>query len=406
MGWFARLTGRQQKAADPLAAWLEVFGGLTSKAGVNVTWKTALEASVSLACGRVIGEGLAQVPFQLKRKRKDGRGTDVVDDHPLSEVVSLQPTKGQTSYEFRETGGLHMCIAGNAYAFKNMVTKRGGSQVRELIQFAPGSVTRHRKDDGFVFVVDLGNGAKETFPQEVIWHLRGPSWSALNGLDGLSMIREALGLSVAAETAAASLHKNGVSPSGTYSVEGNLTAEQHTALLAVLKKSMGAENAGMPLILDRNAKFLQQAMKMTDAQAIETRRFQVEEVCRAWRVMPIMIGHADKTATYASAEQMFLAHVVHTMGPHYARVEQSAAINLLSAQDRDEGLFLRFNVNGLLRGAAKDRAAFYKAMSDMAALNPNEIRAYEDLNPYDGGDTYRAPVNTAPADAPPVPPGE
>src|SRR5690606_27452958 len=118
---------------------------------------------------------------------------------------------------------------------------------------------------------------------------------------------------------------------------------------------------GKPIIVDDAAKYASMAMSAVDQQLIETRKHQIEEICREFGVMPIMVGHADKTATYASAEQMFLAHVVHTLAPWYQRIEQSADVNLLSEEDLAEGYYTKFTPSALMRGAASDRAAFYTA---------------------------------------------
>jgi len=136
-------------------------------------------------------------------------------------------------------------------------------------------------------------------------------------------------------------------------------------------------------------------MNGVDSQHLETRRFQIEEVCRAFRVMPIMIGHPDKTATYASAEQMFLAHVVHTLSPWYERIEQSADVNLLTKEEQDAGYYVKHLTNALMRGAAKDRAQFYWQMRQMGAINADEIRAFEEMNPRedDGGKEFWTPGN-------------
>ena len=150
-------------------------------------------------------------------------------------------------------------------------------------------------------------------------------------------------------------------------------------------------------------KWTPRAQQNDQAQWIEVRRFQVAEVCRFFRVLPIMIGEADRTATYASSEQMFLAHVVHTLGPWFTRIEQRLNMQLLTQKERADGYFCRFTVAGLLRGSHKDRSEFYRTMYGIGALNPNEIRSYEDLNPYDGGDKYRVPLNmTDPGAEPPV----
>ena len=129
-------------------------------------------------------------------------------------------------------------------------------------------------------------------------------------------------------------------------------------------------------------------MSGVDAQHIETRKLQVEEMCRAMRVMPIMIGQADKSATYASAEQMFLAHVVHTLMPWYERIEQSADVNLLSDEDRRAGFYTKFNPNALMRGAAADRGEYYSkalgAGGTPAWMTQDEVRGLEERAPMGG----------------------
>ena len=148
------------------------------------------------------------------------------------------------------------------------------------------------------------------------------------------------------------------------------------------------------MILDRGAKWVTTSMTGLDAQHLETRKHQIEEVCRFMGVMPIMIGYSDKATTYASAEQMFLAHVVHTLSPWYARIEQSADVNLLTERERSSGLYFKFVAAGLLRGAAKDRAEYYaRALGSgghAAWMTPDEVRSLEELNPM-GGDAGNLP---------------
>jgi hypothetical protein len=155
----------------------------------------------------------------------------------------------------------------------------------------------------------------------------------------------------------------------------------------------GGDKAGEPLILDNEAKFQPFQMTSVEAQTLESRGLQVEEICRTFRVMPIMVGHSDKAATYASAEQMFLAHVVHCLMPWYERWCTSADVNLLSEQDRREGYYTKLNPNALMRGASKDRAEFYSkalgAGGTAAWMKQDEIRGLEELDP-DGRQSRRA----------------
>jgi HK97 family phage portal protein len=190
------------------------------------------------------------------------------------------------------------------------------------------------------------------------------------------------------------MQSNGVKSSGVYSVEGTLTAEQYKALQKWIKDNFeGSENAGSTMILDRNAKFLNTQMSGVDAQLLESRRFQIEEICRFFRVMPIMVGYSDKAMTYASSEQMFLAHVVHTLMPWYARLEQSIDANLLTPAERAAGYYSDFVEEGLLRGDMKTTSDVLVRYSTNGIMTRNEARAKLDMNPIDGLDAPLTPVN-------------
>lgn len=395
MGLFARAIER--KAADPLAIWAEMLrAGMTSKAGQTVNIESAFKVAVFFACLRVLSEGCAQVPFKLHQSQDgaDGSTIRLAREHPAYDLVAAAPNDWSTSFEFRETLVLHAAL-GNAYAFKNVV--RG--ELRELILLNPGQVKKEQDANwGIRYTVTGKDGRVEPLPNSAIWHVRGPSWDGFSGLNILSLARDALGLSMALDDSVAGLHKDGVRTSGVYSVDGTLNPTQHAQITAWLKANAAAP--GTPLILDRAAKWLPQAMSSVDAQHLEMRRYQLEEVCRFMRVMPIMIGHSDKAATYASAEQMFLAHVVHTLAPWYARIEQSADQSLLSKEERARGYYFKFNVNGLLRGSAKDRAEYYKAALGSGGhpgwMTPDQVRELEEMNPM-GGDAAKLPPASAQA---------
>jgi HK97 family phage portal protein len=238
-----------------------------------------------------------------------------------------------------------------------------------------------------------------------MWHIRGPSWNVWMGLDATRLAREAIGLAIATESAHADFHRNGARVSGFYSVDGPLSAAQFEGLDKWLQKSaQGGERAGKPFILDRGAKYQNTQMTGVDAQHIETRKHQVEEICRAFRVMPIMVGQADKAATYASAEQMFLQHVVHTLMPWYERLEHSADVNLLTPAERAAGLYTKFNPNALMRGSAEARGKYYAQALGAGGTRPwmtqDEVRGLEELDPYGGHaeELGTGAMDTAPAD--------
>jgi HK97 family phage portal protein len=175
---------------------------------------------------------------------------------------------------------------------------------------------------------------------------------------------------------------------GVYSVESTLNAQQYKDLRQFISENYAGDAAGLPMIVDRNAKWLPTAMTGVDAQHLETRKHQVVEVCRAMGVLPIMVFESDKAATYASAEAMFHAHVVHTLAPWWERIEQSIDCNLLTARDERDGVYAKFVGNGLLRGSMKDRADYFaKALGSGGApgwMTQDEVRNLEELNPMGG----------------------
>jgi HK97 family phage portal protein len=378
----------------------------TSKSGQVVGWKQALRCSAALACVRVIANGIAGVPLKLFQEDEATGKKLPARAHPLYRLLHRKPNEWQTSFEFRETLAMHLVVCGRAYAFK--VIAQG--KLVELIPFEPNRVEAKLQPDGYTlrYRVVGRDGTVLDVPANLMWHLKGPSWCGYEGLDALELAREALGLSIAAESSQAELHKNGLRPSGVYSVEGELDEPQYVMLRKFLAENFAGKNSAAPMILDRNAKWLSSTMSGVDSQHLETRRFQVEEVCRAMGVMPIMAFSSDKATTYASAEAMFQAHVVHTLAPWWERLEQSIDCNLLSEADDRAGVYAKFIGQALLRGSMKDRADYYaKALGSggsPAWLTQDEIRGMEEMNPM-GGTAAALPVPTnvakpAPAPAP------
>lgn len=375
---------------------LDLLGSASAKSGVAVTWETALQAASALACARVIAEGVAQVPLKVYRRRTDG-GADIATDHSLYTTLHDSPAPGITSYEWRETTGIHLALTNRSYSLirrQSPLFSRGSPTI-ELQPLQPQQVrpTRHA-DWSITYDVTFDDGTTRTYQPSDILHFKGPSWTSIDGLDGIRLAREAIGLALATEEHGARQFSNGAILGGILSTDAVLSADQSAQLRASWEASqLGLKNAYRTAVLWGGLKWTPRAQQNDQAQWIEVRRFQVAEVCRFFRVLPIMIGEADRTATYASSEQMFLAHVVHTMGPWFSRIEQRLNLQLLTESERSAGYFCKFSVAGLLRGSHKDRAEFYRTLYGIGALAPNEIRAYEDLNPYDGGDKYRVPMN-------------
>lgn len=395
----------QRKASNSLELFREIYGSKATKSGATVGLPDAIRCAAAFACARVIANGIAQVPLKLYRENEAGETRLPARDHPLYRVLHRKPNPWQTSYEFREMLGLHLSLAGRAYCYKTIV----GGRILELIPLDPSKVQTKLAADGITLAYEVTgrDGMVREFAAGLIWHLKGPSWSGWEALDALDIAREAIGLAIASETSQAAAHKNGLQTPGVYSVEGTLNPEQYKALRKFLTENYAGENSGLPMIVDRAAKWLPTALSSVDAQHLETRKHQVEEVCRAMGVMPIMVFSSDKAATYASAEAMFQAHVVHTLAAWWERIEQSIDCNLLTEADEVRGIYSKFVGQGLMRGSMKDRSEYFaKALGSGGApawMTQDEVRKMEELNPM-GGDAAKLPVATNVPKPPPADP--
>lgn len=370
---------------DQLAGMMGWAGYQTAAGGV-VTVRNAVDVTAVFCAARVIAEGIAQMPVRVVEDRMpDGSATGTLSvrrDHWAHRLLALRPNGWQTSYEFRE--GMIFCavLGKGAIAIKNVV--RG--EVRELLPVPPGAWTVEQMADWSLRIrVDYADRSHGYFSSADVFYLRGPSIDGITALPAVQQARQAIGLSRALESQQARLAGNGGKPSGILSMTGKLSPESHEKLRQTWQARFGAGGEGGVAILDTDAKFVPMTMTSVDAQFIETRRMQIEEIARAFRVQPIMLMQADKAATFASAEQMFRNHVIHTLGPWIERFEQAANRDILGNPGD-----LRFDLDerNLLRGDFKDQAEYYaKALGaggTPAWMTQDEVRAEVGLNPMGG----------------------
>jgi len=383
-----RLLGRKatQLTYDQVANLIDGVSGGTV-AGVTVTEKTALQVSTVLACVKAIADGCATPDLHVYRELPDGtrqKATNI----PEYRLLSRRPNEWQTSFEWRRQMTLHAALTGAALSVK---VRGDNRRVKELIPVMPGQwdvrrtsryELRYRCWDEFGVIGEFG--------AEDVFVLNNLQWDFVSSLNAVNLARSAIGLAMATERSQAAMHANGLRPSGTYSVDGNLNAEQHERLSAMLKRKSGPDNAGVPMILDRAAKWFNTSISGVDAQHVETRRLQIEEICRAYGVFPIMVGHSDKSATFASSEAFFSAHVKHTLAPWHKAWTQRIDEMLL---DGAGPLFGEFDTRYLTTGSMVDRAQWARTMVEMGIYTRNEIRDNEGLDPLEGLDEPLTPLN-------------
>jgi len=393
------LTRNDDAKAAPPDWWARILETASrANSGVRVTTDTALQATVVLACARVISEGVAQTPWSLKRRQADRRTWLPDETHPVAQLLR-KPNEFQTGFEFKETLTMHAVLGAGGRAVK---LRNSQGRVVELIPLVPKNVIKKQRDDYSVFYeVHTARGGQPIIMEgRDVLDIAGTSWDGVNGLEAVKLAREAIGLSLATEESHARLHANGVRFAGVLTTPAALGNEAATRIKDDWAEAFGGtKNWYKTPVLEGGMDFKQLGMSAVDAQHLETRRFQIEEICRAMRVFPQMVMHSDKTATFASAEQFFLAHVTHTLGPWVQRWAERLDLHLL-APSTERDLWVHFDLNGLAPGDARTRADYVTKLAAGGIITPNEARSLlpEGLNPLAGGDDLRAPLNQAPVD--------
>lgn len=365
---------------DQLAGLVGWFGYKTAS-GQAVTAQLSVEVTAVFCAVRVIAEGIAQVPIRvLREEHRDERVYRSVDrDHWAHRLLAVRPNSWQTPFEFREYACIAAALDNGFLGIKN----ESSGIVREILPVPMGAWSvRQKPDFSLEFTVNYADNTHGVFDEKQVFFLRGPSLDGYSGLSAVRAAREAIGLSAVLEKQQGRLAGNGGKPSGVLSFAQPLTAETKEKLRDTWAQKFGPNGEGGVAILDGDAKFSSMTMTSVDAQHIETRRHQVEEIARAFRVHPIMLMHSSNTTTFASAEQHFRNHVIHTLGPWMARFEQVCARDILR---NEPGLRVDLDERGLLRGDFKDQAEYYtKALGaggQPGWMTINEIRAERDMNP-------------------------
>lgn len=229
-------------------------------------------------------------------------------------------------------------------------------------------------------------------------HIRGFGGGPLGGMSTLRFARHTFSLARAIEKAAGNTFQNGLRPSGVMTLPTVLKPDQRDAVEKGLQeKFAGAINAGRPMVLEGGTTWQQLTIDPDDAQMLQSRGFSVEEICRFFGVPPFMIGHNDKASGYpTSLEAQVLTFQKFTFRRRLKRVEQAVYKQLLTHDDRANGIIAEINVEGLLRADSAGRARFYQTMTGIGAMTINEVRALENLPRVDGGDVPRMQMQNVP----------
>ena len=391
MGFFSRFFRSRDKPKNYLGGLSFLFGDTT--AGQTVNEKTSMQLTAVYACVRVLAESIAGLPVHIYRN--NGKGKERVADHPLCRILHDEPNPDMTSFVFRETMMSHLLLWGNAYA---QILKARGGQVIGLFPLLPDKmkVDRDPKTKKLVYTYTKSDDQNPNFKgasqielkQEQVLHIPGLSFDGLVGYSPIALAKNTVGMALACDEYGAKFFENGARPGGILKHPGVLKdpAKVRENWQAVYG---GAGNTGRVAVLEEGMEYQPLSLPPEEAQFLQTRKFQIEEIARLFRIPPHMLGDLDR-ATFANIEQQSLEFVKYTLNPWVIRWEQALQKALLSDKEKEE-YFIRFNVDGLLRGDYASRMQGYSIGRQNGWLSVNDIRELEDMNPLpegEGGELY------------------
>lgn len=362
-----------------------------SAAGVYVTEQTAMQVSAVIACVRVLSESVASLPlFLYERVGEDGK--ERATGHPVYRMLHDAPNPLMTAMEFWEAMMMHLTLHGNAFA---EIEVDSGGRARNLWLLNPRAMTVMPSDGRIRYLYDMPAKAKlgqVEIPPEFVLHVRALATDGIIGLSPLRAARNAIGLSIAAEQFGSRFFANDARPSVVLKHPGVLSDEAAKRLReSWMERYGGADRSWRPAVLEEGMDVETLSVPPEDAQFLATRKFQLEEIARIYRVPPHMIGDLDR-ATFNNIEQMSLEFVTYTLRPWLVRIEQAISARVLLEQEREK-YFAEFLVDGLLRGDAQSRFQAYATGKQWGWLSTNDIRRAENMPPIPGGDEYWQPVN-------------
>ncbi|MCC8044194.1 MAG: phage portal protein [Clostridiales bacterium] len=370
------------------SAWVFRFGN--SSADKLVSERSSLQVAAVYACVRVLAEAVAQLPLHLY-EYKDAGNKEKALDHPLYSILHDEPNPEMTSFIFRETMMTHLLLWGNAYA---QIIRNGRGEVVALYPLMANRMKVDRDSDGrlyyeYTLSYDEAPQVKKAIlkPSEVL-HIPGLGFDGLVGYSPIAVAKNAIGLSIATEEYGAKFFANGATPGGILEYPG-VVKDPDAVREAWSKGFGGSGNSNKVAVLEEGMKYTPISINPDEAQFLDTRKFQISEIARIFRVPPHLIGDLEHS-TFSNIEQQSLEFVTYSLQPWLVRWEQGINRALLTSEEK-KTYFVKFNVDGLLRGDYASRMSGYATARQNGWMSANDIRELENLDRIpaeDGGDLY------------------
>ena len=388
---FSGLFRARDKPRDSVSA-APVFYFCTSGAGKSVTAQTAIQLSTVYACVRVISETVASLPLGVYEATDDGNLK--AGDHPLYPLLHDEPNAEMTSFVFREVMLAHLLLYGNSYS---QIIRSGKNTVVGLYPLLPDYMDVDRDSKGnLTYTYTTSDGKTVVIKPQDILHIPGLGFDGIIGYSPIALEKNAIGLGIASEEYGSKFFSNGARPSGILTHPN--TVKNPKAVRESWNSAYGgSSNSNRVAILEEGMTFTPLSIPNNEAQFLETRKFQVDEICRIFRVPPHLVGNLEH-ATFSNIEHQSIDFAVHTIRPWLVRIEQS--MNRALFTDQEKGRFyVQFNIDGLMRGDYKSRMEGYAIARQNGWMSANDIRALENQNPIpkeEGGDAYLVNGNMIP----------
>lgn len=371
-----------------------------SSSGKVVTEKSAMQMTAVYSCVRILSEAVAGLPIHFYEYEEDGSKKKAVDN-PLYFLLHDEPNPDMTSFIFRETLMSHLLLWGNAYA---QIIRNGKGEVVALYPLMPNKMSVYRDDNGEIYYLysksaDEGksiDAGYHVLKKEEVLHIPGLGFDGLVGYSPIAMAKNAIGLAIATEEFGSKFFANGAAPSGVLEHPGTIK-DPKKVREAWMSQFGGSSNSGKVAVLEEGMKYTPISIAPEQAQFLETRKFQINEIARIFRVPPHMVGDLEKSS-FSNIEQQSLEFVKYTLDPWIVRWEQALNKTLLQKEQKNK-YFFKFNVEGLLRGDYQSRMQGYAVGRQNGWMSANDIRQLEDMDKIsaeEGGDLYLVNGNMLP----------
>jgi HK97 family phage portal protein len=365
----------------------EVYEMQTSDTS-NMSSNKAMKYSAVFACNRVLGETLSALPFMEYRRNADGT-REITRETAAYDILHNEPNPEMSPFNFKEACMTSLNLGGNIVCQKRYWTN-GGLAALTPIMHQNVKITRVKGNLVYTVSVD---GNRIDLSRDQVFHIPGMSFDGVIGLSPISYMAGAINLGMSYEKYGNNFYKNGALTSGTIEHPLGMSDVAFQRLKEEFAKNyQGLLNSGKPIILEEGAKYNPISITPMDAQLLESKRFQIEDICRIYRV-PLHLVQDLSRSTNNNIEHQSLEFVMYTMLPYFKRWEENVNMQLLTPLERKQGYYLEINAAGLLRGDMKTRADSYAIGRQWGWLSVNDIRKLENMPPIPNGDIYLTPLN-------------